>query len=88
MAIGSFAFAVAKDADNKREYLVSNTEEEIEQYCKNNLEILNWAVNPTPIMVAHHFKWVGKGRRPSQLVISRPFNYRGATKNDGKWVTS
>ena len=39
MAIGSFAFAVAKDADNKREYLVSNTEEEIEQYCKNNLKI-------------------------------------------------
>ena len=86
MAIGSFAFAVAKDADNKREYLVSNTEEEIEQYCKNNLEILNWAVNPTPIMVAHHFIWVGKEKRPPILNISRPFDYENPNKKPlEKW---
>tara|TARA_Y100000593_G_C4221428_1_gene292065 strand:- start:564 stop:842 length:279 start_codon:yes stop_codon:yes gene_type:complete len=75
MAIGSFEFAVAKDAENKREYLVADTWEEIDQYCGNNLEVINYAVNPTPIMVAHHFKWVGKGKRPAQLVISKPFNY-------------
>ncbi len=86
MSAGNFFYAVAKDIDSKREYLVAEFAEDIEKYCGLEKEIISWAINPTPIMVAHHFKWVGKGKRPAQLVISRPFNYRGATKNEGKWI--
>ena len=73
-------FASCKDINGTIEYICASTEDEIEVYCANGVlrpekELLAWYTNPTPIMVSHHFKWVGKGRRPPQLSISKPFNY-------------
>ena len=78
--MSSFIFASCKDINGKIEYLVAPSEEDIEVYCENGVlgydkEILAWYSNPTPIMVAHHFIWVGKARRPAILNISRPFDY-------------
>ena len=86
-----FSYACSKDVNGVREYLVASTEEEIEVYCENgvlghNKEILAWYGNPTPIMVAHHFKWVGKGKRPAILNISRPFKY--GDPKQYKWTPS
>ena len=73
-------FASCKDINGKIEYIAASTEEQIETYCTNGVlgnekAILNWYSNPTPIMVAHHFEWVGTGKRPPMMSISRPFNY-------------
>ena len=78
--MNTFVYASSKDINGKREYLVALTEKEIEVYCENGVlgnekEILAWYSNPTPIMVAHHFTWVGKGKRPAILNISKPFKY-------------
>lgn len=73
-------YASCKDENGTIEYICASTESELEVYCENGVlgaekELLAWYTNPTPIMVSHHFKWVGKGRRPPQLSISREFNY-------------
>ena len=73
-------FASCKDINGKIEYIAADSEDEIEVYCENGVlgsekELLHWYTNPTPIMVSHHFVWVGKGKRPPQMKISRPFNY-------------
>ena len=73
-------FASCKDISGKIEQIAADTEHEIGVYCENGVlgsekELLHWYTNPTPIMVAHHFEWVGKGKRPPQMQISRPFNY-------------
>jgi hypothetical protein len=36
--------------------------------------------NPTPIMVTHHFDWVGKGKRPAILNIAGPHDYKNPDK--------
>ena len=37
-------------------------------------------------MVAHHFEFVGKGKRPAVMQISRPFNYTtGESKVDNSF---
>lgn len=86
-----FIYASCKDRSGKIEYLVAPTEKDIEVYCENGVlgydkEILAWYINPTPIMVAHHFDWVGKDRRPAILNISRPHNYGNPGKKPlEKW---
>jgi hypothetical protein len=90
-------FASCKDSNNKIEYLVADTERAIEDYCRGRhikqpdllfkeKAIMAWYTNPTPIMVAHHFEWVGKGRRPPILSISKPHDYSNPTKRPlEKW---
>jgi|TARA_B100000686_G_C16375580_1_gene754774 hypothetical protein len=79
-----FVFANAKDDENKRHYLVANTEQEILNYCwkpdpRDDLEIVGWPKNPPPFTVIHHYEWIGKGKRPAQLQESKPFNYEDPT---------
>ena len=80
-----FYFASCKDTVGKRDYLVADSEKGIEEYCEDK-EIVAWYTNPTPIMVAHHFIWVGKGKRPPMLNISRPFKYGDPKK--WRWTPS
>ena len=50
--------------------------EEIETYCQgNDLEILSRPKYVEPAMVAHHFIWVGKEKRPPIIEISTPYKY-------------
>ena len=87
----TFKFASCKDINGKIEYIAASTEEEIEIYCENGVlgaekAILHWYTNPTPIMVAHHFIWVGKDKRPPILNISKPHNYENPNeKPKEKW---
>tara|TARA_B100001245_G_scaffold167161_1_gene126488 strand:+ start:170 stop:448 length:279 start_codon:yes stop_codon:yes gene_type:complete len=84
-------FASCKDINGAIEYIAAYSEEEIEVYCENGVlrpekEILAWYTNPTPIMVSHHFEFVGKGKRPAVMQISRPFNYTtGESKIDNSF---
>ena len=76
----ALVFASCKDVNGRIEYIAASTEDEIEVYCEGGVlghdkAILHWYTNPTPIMVSHHFEWVGQGNRPQQMQISRPFNY-------------
>lgn len=84
-------FASCKDSKGAIEYLAADTEKAIEDYCAGKhvkqpdllykeKAIVAWYTNPTPIMVAHHFDWVGKGRRPALLTISKPHDYSNPTK--------
>ncbi len=75
-----YHFASCKDTVGKREYLVADSEQGIEKYCANAKEIIAWYTNPDPIMVAHHFKWVGTGRRPAIICISLPHDYNDPFK--------
>ena len=71
-----FSYVVAKDQDNEKSYFVSYSLEEIDIHCKeNNLEIIGRPNYVEPGMVAHHFIWVGKDKRPPVLEISRPYKY-------------
>ena len=89
--MNTFIYASSKDVNGKIEYLVAPTEEDIEIYCENGVlghvkEILAWYSNPTPIMVTHHFTWVGEGKRPAILKIARPHDYKNPTKRPlEKW---
>ena len=81
---GIYFFAKAIDKFGKYHYLSADSEEAIEDYCEggilsDSLAIEYWATYVDPIMVAFHFKWVGKRRNP--FVVSRPFKYKGA-----KWA--
>ena len=54
----------------------------LDNYCEggvlgDSMAICNWATYVDPIMLAFHFKWVGKSRNP--FVISKPFRYGGKT---------
>ena len=86
-----FIYASCKDINGKIEYLVAPSEEDIEVYCENGVlgnekAILNYYTNPTPIMVAHHFIWVGEDKRPPILNISKPHDYENPTKTPiEKW---
>ena len=87
----TFIYASCKDVNGKIEYLVAPSEEDIEVYCEGGVlghekAIQAWYSNPTPILVAPHFVWVGKERRPAILNISRPHNYDDPTaKPIEKW---
>ena len=79
---GSHFFAKALDKFGKYHYLSADSEEAIENYCEggvlgNSMAIDKWATYVDPILVATHFKWVGKSRNP--FVVSKPFQYRGKT---------
>ena len=89
---GTYAFAKAKDYLGSWHYLSAENEEQIEKYCKdyspqgtyphinNGLAIEVWINYVDPIILAFHFKWVGKRRNP--FVIAKPiYNYK-----DGKYV--
>ena len=70
-----FSYCVAKDKENEKIYLVSFSLEEIETYCQgNDLEILSRPKYVEPAMVAHHFIWVGKEKRPPIIEISTHSN--------------
>ncbi len=80
---GLYFFAKATDKFGEYHYLSADSEKAIEDYCEggilsNSLAIDKWATYVDPIMVAVHFKWVGKRNNP--FVVSKPFNYRGPTK--------
>tara|TARA_B100000700_G_scaffold206335_1_gene226844 strand:+ start:577 stop:795 length:219 start_codon:yes stop_codon:yes gene_type:complete len=71
-----FYYAVAVDSENVRNYLVANSEQEIDTHCvKNNYKVLAKPKYVEPGMVAHNFIWVGVGKRPALLDISKPHNY-------------
>ena len=56
-----FCYAVTRDKENEKTYLVSNSIEEIESYCsENDLQIIEKPDYVEPAMVAHHFIWVGQ----------------------------
>ena len=90
---GSYFFAKAKDYLGDWHYLAADSEEAIENYCEdysprgiyphesNGLAIDAWPNTVDPIMVAFHFKWVGKRNNP--FVIAKPiYKY----DEDGKYV--
>ena len=60
-------------------FLAADTEEELEQHCarKDELAIVNYAYNITPIMVSHHFTWVGKRRNPFVISKRKHSDYEG-----------
>lgn len=82
---GSYFFAKALDKFGEYHYLSADSEEAIEDYCEggilgDSMAIEYWASNVDPIMVAFHYKWVGKRRNP--FVIAKPiYEYK-----DGKYI--
>jgi len=77
-----FIYASCKDINGIIEYLVAPSENDITEYT-NEKEILHYYTNPDPIMVAHHFKWIGSSRRPPMLNISTPFYNEKADPKTG-----
>ena len=80
---GSYFFAKAEDKFGEYHYLSADSEEAIENYCEggvlgNSMAICNWITYVDPIMLAFHFKWIGKRSNP--FVIAKPFKYKGPTK--------
>ena len=80
---GSYFFAKALDKFGEYHYLSADSEEVIENYCEggilgNSMAICNWITYVDPIMLAFHFKWIGKRSNP--FVIAKPFKYKGPTK--------
>ena len=80
---GSYFFAKAEDKFGEYHYLSADSEEAIENYCEggvlgNSMAICNWITYVDPIMLAFHFKWIGKRKNP--FVIAKPFKYKGPTK--------
>ena len=58
--------------------VVVPTEEEIDKHCDggvlgDDLAVVEYAYNVSPIVAAHHFTWVGYGHDPYR--ISKPFDY-------------
>ena len=71
-----FYYAVAVDTENVRNYLGANSDQEIDSHwTEYNYKILGRPKYVEPGMVAHNFIWVGKGKRPALLDISKPHNY-------------
>ena len=63
-----FYYCVSRDKENEKVYLVSDTQEDIDSHCKeNDLEVLSLPEYVEPAMVAHHFIWVGKEKRPATV---------------------
>ena len=57
-------FAKAMDKFGKIHYLSAYTEEEIDKHCDggvlgDDLAVVEYAYNVSPIVAAHHFTWVG-----------------------------
>ena len=94
-------FVKAKDYFGDTHYLSADNEEQIEKYCdnysprgifpheSNGLAIDQWINYVDPIMVAFHFKWVGKRNNP--FVIAKPIykyengKYVGKREFKEKW---
>ena len=71
-----FVFCTAKDSDCKLYYYAANTKEHLKNHCLDKtLEILGYPTNPAPFIVTKHFEWVGDGKRPALMQVSKPFNY-------------
>ncbi len=71
-----FYYAVAVDSENVRNYLVAYSQQDIDSHCiENNYEVLARPKYVEPGMVAHNFIWVGEGKRPALLDISKPHKY-------------
>ena len=52
------------------------SDQEIDSHCtENSFKILGRPKYVEPGMVAHNFIWVGEGKRPALLDISKPYNY-------------
>ena len=80
---GSYFFAKVIDKFGEYHYLSADSEELIENYCEggmlgDSMAVCNWISYVDPIMLAFHFKWVGKRSNP--FVIAKPFKYKGPTK--------
>ena len=80
---GQYFFAKAIDKFGNYHYLSADSEEAIEDHCEggvlsDSMAIDKWATYVDPILVATHFKWVGKRNNP--FVVSKPFKYKGPTK--------
>ena len=80
---GQYFFAKAIDKFGNYHYLSADSEEAIEDHCEggvlsNSMAIDKWTTYVDPILVAFHFKWVGKRSNP--FVIAKPFKYKGPTK--------
>ena len=70
-----FYYAVAVDSENVRNYLVANSDQEIDSHCtENSFKILGRPKYVEPGMVCHHFEWVGDRPRPAIWKISRPYS--------------
>ena len=80
---GIYFFAKTIDKFGEYHYLSADSEKAIEDYCEggilsDGMAIDKWATYVDPILVATHFKWVGKRNNP--FVVAKPFKYRGPTK--------
>jgi hypothetical protein len=89
-----FSFATVKEWDgsyNKIRYLVGRTDYDIMNYCwkedvTQDIEILEYYSSPPPFMVTKHFEWIGKGKRPPTLSVSKPFDHKNPyAKPIEKW---
>ena len=86
---GLYFFAKALDKFGNYHYLSADSEEAIEDYCEggvlgDSMAICNWATYVDPIMLAFHFKWVGKRRNPFVISKMRHSDYKGQSgKSDG-----
>jgi hypothetical protein len=86
---GSYFFAKTKDKFGEYHYLSADSEEAIEKYCEggiisDSMAIDKWATYVDPILVATHFKWVGRARNPFR--ISKYHDYENPTaKPKEKW---
>ena len=91
---GSYFFVKAQDHLGKYHYLSADSEEAIINHCEgsilgHDLAIEYWSENVDPIMVAFHFKWVGKRR--NAFVIAKPIykyengKYVGRREFKEKW---
>ena len=74
----SCTFAKAMDKFGNIHYLSAYTEEEIDKHCDggvlgDDLAVVEYAYNVSPIVAAHHFTWVGYGHDPYR--ISKTFDY-------------
>lgn len=76
-----FVFCTAKDnSDGKLYYYAANTKEQLKNHCLDNmLHIISYVTNPAPFIVTKHFEWVGDGKRPTIMQVSKPFNYEDPT---------
>ena len=86
---GIYFFAKAKDKFGERHYFVSDSEESIMAHCEggllsDSLAIEAWINYVDPIMVAFHFKWLGKRHNPFVISRMRHSDYKGVSgKSDG-----
>ena len=77
-----YFFAKAKDQNGGRHYFVADSEEAIERHCYGGVlgyekAIEQWINYVDPIMLAFHFKWVGKRNNPFVISKRKHSDYEG-----------